>query len=600
MDVKPRPIYEFGPFRLEVAEHKLLHGTEPVALTAKAFETLVVLVQNSERLVEKGELIKRVWPDIFVDENTLTQNIFTVRKALGVYDSSRQYIETVPRRGYRFLVRAREVSQQSLIAAEQKQTDRHGLASGGLAGVPDQSSISLGVLPLVNVSADPNIDYLCEGITDSLINNLSQLPQLRVVSRSIVFRYQGSEIDPREVGKELGVKAVLLGRVQMIGDNLAVRTELVDVAGGWQIWGGQYNRKLSDIFEVQEDIAQQIFEKLQLKLIGAEQRPQLFTRHTENIEAYQLYLKGRYYWNKRNGEGYRIALDCFKQAIETDPRYALAYTGLADAYALQASAFYGLEMPRKIIPKAKAAVLKALELNDRLAEAHTSLAYIRLSYDWDLRGAEESFKRAIELKPNYAYAHHWYAHYLMAVGRFDESLSSCKRALELEPFDPILNLHIGWYYLYAREYDNAIDQLREVVELTPDFYPAHFLLGMAYAKQERFQEALAEFQTAELIEDCPPLLGFVGYAHALAGERDKALQVLNMLTEKSKHRYVPPYCWAVIYIALQDADKAFEYLNKAYEDRSEWMIWLNINPELDSLRADPRFADLQRRIGLPQ
>jgi TolB-like protein/DNA-binding winged helix-turn-helix (wHTH) protein/Tfp pilus assembly protein PilF len=601
MDVKPRPIYEFGSFRLEVAEHKLLHGTEPVPLTVKAFETLVALVQSSERLVEKNELLKKVWPDTFVDENTLAQNIFTLRKTLSLYDNGRQYIETVPRRGYRFVVRAQEVSPQSPATVEHSRLPGlHGFLSEGAAGAATQSSISLGVLPMVNVSADPNIDYLCEGITDSLINNLSQLPQLRVISRSVVFRYQGSELDPREAGKELGVKAVLVGRVQMVGDNLAVSTELVDAEGGWQIWGARYNRKLSDIFEVQEDIAQQIFEKLRLKLLGAEHRPQLFKRHTENIEAYHLYLKGRYYWNKRNGEGYNQALACFKQAIEADPRYALAYSGLADSYALQAGAFYALQMPRQIMPAAKAAALKALELNVRLAEAHTSLAYIKLSYDWDFPGAEESFKRAIELNPNCAHAHHWYAHYLMVASRRAESWSECQRALELEPLDPIFNLHLGWYYLYIREYDNAVDQLRKMSEVMPNLYPTHFLLGVAYAQQSNFQEAIDEFKTARSIEDRPPSLGYAGYVYGLAGERDKALQIQNELMEMSKHRYVSPYCRGIVYIALREMDKAFECLDKAYEDRSEWMVWLNINPELDSLRSHPRFADLQRRVGITQ
>jgi len=329
---------------------------------------------------------------------------------------------------------------------------------------------SVAILPLVNDGGDPNMEYLSDGITESTINSLSQLPRLKVMARSTVFRYKGRDAQPQEVGNALGVRAVLTGRVRHVGDRLIIGVELVDVADGSQLWGEQYNRQLADIFAVQEEIAQEIAENLRLKLSSREQK-RLAKRYTEKTEAYQLYLKGRYYWNKWTAEGTKRGIEYFHQAIAVDPSYALAYAGFADCYS-SLTGTLGLT-PGEAFQRARGAAMKALALDDTLAEAHTSLAFIKLLYDWDWSGSEESFKRAIELDRNYPNAHHWYSHYLMAMGRIEESLAESRRALELDPLVLILNVHLGWHYLYARQYDQAIEQLRKTLEMDPYFRQAH-------------------------------------------------------------------------------------------------------------------------------
>jgi TolB-like protein len=393
--------YRFGPFSLNVEEHLLLRDGEPVLLTPKAFETLVVLVENRRRVVLKDELMKEVWPDTFVEESTLAQNIFTLRKTLGRTASGRQYIETYPRRGYRFVEAVSEGrADDDAAGAEQPGQGTEEMGGGTSQG---KTIESLAVLPLVNENADPRVEYLSDGITDSIINSLSQLPQLRVMARSIVYRYRGRETDPQEVGRELQVSAVMVGRILNVDDRLVVRMELVDVEDGSQLCGAQYNRDLSDIFDVQDKIAGQISEMLRLKLTGEEQR-RLAQHYTEDTEAYQLYLRGRYHLDKRTAKAYERAIEYFEQAINLDPAYTLAYSGLADAYTL--FEYYGLRPPSETMPKAKAAAVRAVELDDALAEGHASLGCVKLVYDRDWEGARRAFERSIELNPKYAHAHH--------------------------------------------------------------------------------------------------------------------------------------------------------------------------------------------------
>ncbi len=451
---------------------------------------------------------------------------------------------------------------------------------------------SLAVLPLVNASADPNTEYLSEGITESIINSLSQIPKLRVMARSTVFRYKGRETDPQEVGRDLNVRAVLTGRVLQLGDRLIIKAELVNVADGSQLWGEQYNRELSDIFALQEEIAQQISEKLRIKLTG-EEKKRLTKRYTENTEAYQFYLKGRFYWNKRTSEAAKKGIEYFEQAIEKDPNYALAYAGLADSYALLGG--YDVLRPKDSYPRARAAATKALEIDDTLAEAHTSIARIRMAFDWDWLAAEREFKRAIELNPNYATAHHWYGMYLVRMGRFDEALSEIKQAQKLDPLSLIINADMGAPLFFARQYDQAIEQHRKTLEMDLNFPPTHLRLGAAYEQKGMYQEAIAEYQRAiELSGDNTKTSVVLGYAYAVSGRRAEAQKELDQLKEQSNS----PYDIAMIYTALGDKEQAFEWLEKAYEDRSGGLVFLKVDPGLDSLRSDPRFADLLRRVGL--
>src|SRR5882724_1513214 len=461
-------------------------------------------------------------------------------------------------------------------------------------------SDSLAVMPFTYVNTDPNVmadpdrEYLSDGITESIINHLSQLPNLRVIPRSTVFHYKGKEADPQPVGHELGVRTVLIGRIIQRGDNLTVRTELVDVENNRQLWGEQYDRKVSDLLALQTEISEEISNKLRLRWLTKTERQQITRNYTENTEAYQLYLKGRYYWNKRTSEGLSKAAVFFEQAIEKDPNYALAYSGLADSYSVPQNPI----APRDRMPKAKAAAMKAIELDDTLAEAHASLGNVKHIYDWDFAGAEKEFKRAIELNSNYTSAHHFYALLLASLGRWQEANDQIKRALELEPFSLIINSSAGRILYLEREYDQAIEQLRKALELDPNFARAHFFLGQVYQEKGLNEQAIAEFQKALQLDVNQYLLAGLGYAYATSGKRDEAMKVLDQLKDLSKQRYASSYGVAIIHLGLGEKDAAFESLEKAYQERSEGLSSLMVEPRWDSLRADPRFADLMRRVGL--
>jgi TolB-like protein/Tfp pilus assembly protein PilF len=453
---------------------------------------------------------------------------------------------------------------------------------------------SLAVLPLQNASADPNMEYLSDGITESIINSLSQLPQLRVMARSTVFCYKGREVDSREVGRELGVRAVMMGRVLQLSDNLIIKTELVDALDGSQLWGEQYKRKASDIFELQEEISADISGKLRLKLTG-EEKKLLAKRYTDNTEAYQLYLKGRYYLGKMTSAGLKRGIEYFNQAIEVDPAFALAFAGLADAY-------YGLSAahlpPREAMPKARAAAMKALQIDDTLAEAHASLALVLAFYDWNWTGAEREYKRAIELNQGYASAHHWYGWYLALMGRLEESTRELKQAQELDPLSLEINADLGLSFFLGRQYDQAIEQFLKAIEMDPNFIWGRFFLAWAYEQKGLLQQAIAEYKKLAQLDETPVIRASLGYTYALAGELDEARKVLDELTEDSQRRHVSDYDFTILYAALGDRDHAFDCLEKAYESRSEALVWLKVDPRLDSLRADARFMDLLARVGL--
>jgi len=455
---------------------------------------------------------------------------------------------------------------------------------------------SLAVLPFLNAGDDPNAEYLSDGITESLINSLSQLPKVRVTARSTVFRYKGKDVDPQTVGRELNVRALLMGRVVGRGDTLSIQADLVDAADGSQLWGDRYHRKASDIFAIEEEIARQISEKLRAKLTG-EDKKRLAKRHTANTEAYQLYLKGRYYWNKRTKEAILKGIEYFQQAIEKDPRYALAYVGLADSYATLG--VYGECPPAETIPKWKAMVAKALEIDPTLSEAHSSQAMVCGIGEGDWQRSDQEHRRALELNPNNAVAHHYYAHNLEGLGRLDEAIAAVQRGLELDPLSLVLNAHLGLALYFARRYDSASEQLRKTLEIDPHFVNANLYLAYVCSQQGRHEQALAAAQRAvEASPGSTMAMSALGYAYAASGQRSAAQKLIADLKELAGHRYVSPFDIAVVYAGLGDKDEAFEWFERAFADRSTFLSFLRVNPAMDSLRSDPRFPDLVRRMGL--
>jgi serine/threonine-protein kinase len=457
---------------------------------------------------------------------------------------------------------------------------------------------SIAVLPFDNQSHDPDSEYLSDGMTESVINSLTQLPDLKVIARSSVFRYKQKETDPIKTGQELGVSAVVIGRLLRRGDNLRISVELVDVRNKRQLWGEQYERKFADMMSLQREITREISRSLRPKLSGTE-RTRTDNQATVNSEAYQLYLKGRFYWNKRTGEGVTKAIDYFEQSIENDPNNALAYAGLADAYGLQTT--LSDTLPQESFPKTKAAARRALELDETLAEAHTSLAAALFHYDRNFPESEREFQRAIELNANYATAHHWYgAIYLAKMGRFDEAIAQLKRAQELDPLSLIINADLGNTYIQARQYDKAIQQLRNTIEMDQNFYFAQWLLGMAYEMKGSPRDATLAYQRASQLNDDPWVLSLLAHVSVSSGQRGGALKLLNQLKQISKQRYVSAYGFAVVYAALNEKDQAFQWLEKSYENREPRITRLKVDPLLDNLRSDPRCSDLQRRMGLPQ
>jgi TolB-like protein/Tfp pilus assembly protein PilF len=455
---------------------------------------------------------------------------------------------------------------------------------------------SVAVLPFANASGDPNSEYLSDGITESLINSLSQLPHLKVMSRDSAFMYKGKDTDARTVGQTLGVRAVLKGRVMQRGDDLEISAELVDARDDSHIWGEQYSRKAADIFALQGDLAKDMTSMLRMRLTGEEAK-RMTKSYTANPEAYQDYLKGRYWWNKANEEGFRKGIEYFQQAIAKDPGYAQAYAGLADSY-LFAGTFVGNVPPKDAYPKVKEAALKALEIDDTLAEAHIPLAVTKIQYDWDWSGGEREFQRAIALNPSSARAHQAYGFVLLAAtGRFEEAIVELKRAQELDPLSLLINGNLGIVFYLARQYDQAIEQERKTLDLDANFIVPHWYLGSSYVQKSMYKEAIAEFEKALVIAPGNTLaLAGLGYTYAVTGRRAEAQKVLDQLNELSKQKYVPAWSRSIIYEGLGQKDKAFEWLEKAYEERSIYAIKADL--AFDPLRSDPRFADLLRRMNL--
>jgi serine/threonine-protein kinase len=455
---------------------------------------------------------------------------------------------------------------------------------------------SVAVLPFVNVTNDPNTEYLSDGITESLISTLSQLPSLRVMARSTVFSYKGQQVDPRKAGRDLKVDAVVTGRVTERANTLIVEADLVKVADGSELWGEQYNRKMADLLAVQEDIAKEISQKLRFRL-SSEEKKRLAKHYTENAEAYQLYLKGRYYADKMMKEGLDRGIEYFNQAIALDPSYALAYGGLAYDYQIAEDIFLS---PRAVMPKAKEAARRAIELDDTLAEPHTEMACVSFWYDWDWGAAEREFRRAIELDPNWAPAHGFYGWYLVTMERYDEGIAENKRAVELDPLSSMANELLGQTLYFARRYDQAIEQLYQTIDMNPNDWFAQVLHADSYEQKGQVSEAIADLRKARVSATTAPWAsGELARAYALAGKQEEAQKVLVGLEQQWKRSHVGAYNIATVYAALGEKDQTFTWLEKAYEDRTFFLTVLKVDPEMDPLRSDPRFNDLLRRVGLP-
>jgi DNA-binding winged helix-turn-helix (wHTH) protein/TolB-like protein/Flp pilus assembly protein TadD len=604
--------YAFGPFLLDTRERRLLRDGKVVPLTLKAFDLLQVLVENRGHLLHKEELLRRVWPDAVVEENNLTVTISALRKALDEGPTDRQYIETVPRRGYRFVADFRAPTVTPETAPGPGRRRARALVLGGVVlaalgaaalawvwkrSTPDATGMpvrSMAVLPFRSLTDDG--EYLGLGMADALITRLGRT-NLLVRSTGAVQKYAVPGLEPVAAGRDLQVDSVLEGSIQTAGDRLRTTVRLLRVSDGSTLWAGTFDERLSDIFSVQDSISQRVAAALELELTEA-QRSLLTRRDTSDSEAYQLYLRGRFFWNKRSRDGFERGAAYFRQAVEQDPAYALAYTGLADSHI--GMAFYHYAAPRSAMPLARAAALRALEIDDALAEAHASLAHVKTNYEWDWAEAERLSRRAIALEPDYATAHQWFGiHYLAPLGRVEEAIAETRRARQLDPLSPVFNAFVGAALFFARRHDEAIEECRKTIDLHPDFGVAHWYLGRAYLQKGLFQEALAELQKALALSGGSPLMkGTLGVGYALAGDRAAAERTVVELEKLRADGYASALDLADIHAALGDRERAFRWLDQAAAERAFHLIYLKVWPELDPLREDRRFDALVRRIGL--
>jgi len=615
-------LYEFGPFRIDSVERLLFRGQDVIPLTPKAVDTLLALVSNRGRVLEKDELIKLIWPDSFVEEGGLARNISVLRRVFEDGASEVHYIETIPKRGYRFVASVREAGPTAAQAAaplapvpepvepDDKPARRTLWIIAGIIALaialgwfsfawqPSPRRInSLVVLPLRNPSNDPAQEYFTEGMTEELINTLAKIEALRVISRTSAMTYKTGNKPLPQIAKELNVDAVVEGSVLQSGGRVRITVALFEAKTEKQLWAQSYDQALRDVLTLQAEVASAIANEIQVKLTPSEKQ-QLATVRTVDPDAYLAYSYGRYYWNKRSPEFIQKGIEYFHRAITKDPSYAPPYAGLADAYAQLGSIGIDAAPPGEVMPKAKTAALEAVKRDETLAEGHTSLAYVRLSYDWDFSAAEREFKRAIQLNPGYATAHHWYAHYFLARGQPEQALAEMKRAQALDPRSLIINMGVGWGFYQARRYDEAIQQYRSVVDMDPSFYLTHCTLGMAYEGKQQYPDAIAEYKRAlELPGSRSFALAGLGRAYELSGKHSEARQTLQELEKTAKRQYVPAVYLAAIYASMKDIDQSIAWTRKAYDERSDYLVYLPTEPWADTLRSDPRFQKLLQLIG---
>jgi DNA-binding winged helix-turn-helix (wHTH) protein/TolB-like protein/Tfp pilus assembly protein PilF len=624
MQIPDGQVFEFGEFVLATKERLLLCGGDPVPLTAKALDLLIVLVRRSGHLVSKDELLREVWPDTLVEEVNLSVNISALRKALE-RGSGNGMILTVPKCGYRFVAPVKTTGGAPVLVLRENAA---GKASGrarlpgaavrrgapliaaalvcaaiGIAALwrkgPDNAvmpSRSIAVLPFSAETLQNS--YLADGLTEATINGLAQVRSLRVAPRTNAFRYKGPQVHPADAGHELGVTAVVTGSVSQQDDKLRIQVDLIDVARDAQVWGALYEGDASELVHIQTRIAQDLSRELHIPLSGEESK-RLARQVTESADAYRAYLQGRYDWNLRSEEGLKRGIKGFERAVDIDPGFAAAYSGLADSYA--ALGYLSYIAPAEAFPLAKLHALTALKLDGSLAEPHASLGYVKMYFEWDWPGAETEFRRAIELDPTYAATHQWYSIYLLAAGRAEEAVREIQLARERDSLSLPINTDLGFHYYYTRRYDEAVKQLKFVLEMKEDFPSAHLWLGRSYQELGRFEDSLNEFRAVEKsLPDWPVSIAARGFVEAAAGRHAEAQQTLAGLKRLSGDRFVTSYGVALVYAGLGQNDEAFTWLNRAFDERSHWLVWLRLDPRWNGLRPDPRFAELVSRMRFPQ
>ncbi len=629
----PAAIYRFGPYELRPRTHELFKHGVRIRLRPQPFQVLQVLLEHGDEPVSREELRQELWPsDTFVDfEHGLNTAVKELRALLGDSADEPRYIETLPRLGYRFLADVRQVpahepavekagdeSQGTITLARPRwpASRRWAVAVGitailaagvtaylrgtrvGPRSLPPAIK-SLVVLPLQNLSGDPAQEYFADGMTEELIGRLSNIHGLRVISRTSAMHFKDTQLSAPEIARALGVDAIVEGSVIREGNQIRVHAQLIRGATDEHIWAEEYQREYRSLLALQEEVARSIAERIEISLTPQEQAS-LGSTHPVDPEAHEDYLKGRYYFNQRTADAVNKSIGFFQQAIASNPSYALAYSGLADAYAMRG--FRGGIPQKDALSRAKAAALKAIELDDTLAEPHASLAFIAETHEWDWATAEREYKRALELNPDDARAHHWYAGYLMYVGRFDDGISEARRARDLDPLSLPVNNALAGRLLVAGRYDEALEQVQKTLELNPHFAPAHQTLGWAYLRSGKPEEAIREFQKALELSgtDDTDLLLDLGFAYATAGNREEARRILAKLKKLHERGLVPSGSIAILYGALGALNEAFAWLEKAYQERDPQLTYLKVpGRRFEPLRRDPRFQQLVHRIGLP-
>ena len=640
-----KELYEFGPFRLDASRRLLSRGEQVLPLTSKAFETLLALVRNRNRVLLKDELMKLLWPDSFVEEVNLAQNVSALRKALGESPGENLYIATIPGKGYRFVGEVWEIGEAAdeiivqrhtraqVVIREEKDDDKPGQAlagrllalppAGGLlrkrvawlgltlvlclgavgiyvwrtkqaASVGQETGHSLAVLPFQSLGSAPDDQHLGLGVTDAVITKLSNIRQLPVRPTDVVIRYADSKVDPMQAARELGVDSLVSGKIQKSGDRIRVTVQLVRVRDGRPLWAQTFDENFTNIFAVEDSISEKVVGALAVNL-AAQQKQQLERHYTENIDAYRNYLEGRYSEFTFTRDGMNKAIEYFDHAIANDPSYALAYAGLADAYTTESDWTIS---PREALPKAEAAARKALVFDDNLAEAHEALAHALL-HEWRLPEANREFHRALLLNPSSVSTYYTYAEYLASIGQEDQAIAQMNKALTIDPLSPEVNSFLAWDFYLKRDYDGCLSSSHKAMQILPDFYVPHLAAGMCYYITAQFPQAIQEYQKAiSMNPESTYSVAGLGMSYAKAGDQAEARKTLQKLQAMGKQMYVSPVYIGLVYDALGERGQEFAWYDKGYDDRAEWLLWLTVDPIFDSVRADSRFQALVKRVGL--
>jgi TolB-like protein/Tfp pilus assembly protein PilF len=576
--------WRFGPYELDAIERSLLRNNQPIRLTPRPFETLLVMVQNAGHLIDQETFIRSVWKDTTVENGNLAHNISVLRRLLGVDSDGSRYIETIPRHGYRFIAPV-EASTACGTSSAKSRLNRAAIHS-------------LAVLPLQSLSRDPEQEYFTEGMTETLIADLARVLPLRVISRTSVMQYKSTKMPLPKIAQELNVDGIIEGSVIRSGKRIRISVQLLHAPTDRHLWAATYERHLRDVLTLQMELSNAIASEISITLSSRRRR----AAHTTHTGAYDAYLRGRYCWNLRTEDGLKKSINHYTDAIAKDPRYALAYSGLADSYALLGLRRLGAVNACEAISKARTAARKAIELDQTLAEAHLSLAFVKFHFDWDWKGADREFRQAIDLNPNSATSHYRYAMYLATMSRMSEAMMEIDRSSSLDPLSPIIATATGRLFHFQRKYDEAIEQHRKALALDPNFIEARFNLGLVYEQKEMFREAISEFRRAIRISGGASLWwAALGHALALAGERNHARRIRKQIEKlNALQRNVSPYDLAWICLGLGDIDATFDWMERALHERSSPLLYQNVEPALDALRPDPRFQSLLNRIGFPR